>query len=876
MTLMPTNSTPPKYLNLAGVPLGGIGCGKIELCPDGAFRNLTIHNNVDMPVTDIHNPFKPMPSFPVADMDTCPELSPAGLEACFFGAFVEGSGGLVLKEQELGLTATVKKGAIGFTGEVPTVDLKYPSLGDVELSLAAFSSLILNEPAAARNRDSALPAISFKLQAVNQSDQPRRVSFMFTFANLIGIGGYPNAAMKDFRGNFINYVDTDGPRRLEFGHKTPKMDERVSGSYTLACAAGTDTDITHARWSIDQNHTSKQRMWENFATQGNLANNHDGGSFVSGALCASRIVAPGETFEVPFVFAWHFPVRTDSKERGIRYRNAYANHFASSLEVANYLIKNEASLRTRTDAWREMLRSSNLPAWLTTKLINDTFPLYSNSIFDEAGRFSSSEAPCVMNGCMGTMDQRAASHALYSMGFPGLSQGELTLFSEQQIGPDHAERHAIHWDSHKGTFDLPLDRHGAILHDIGWDDLDGGGLGGKGWLSPHWPDLSLVYSLQCYEHCAWTGDRSFLAYVYPKVKAALQFNHRLDQDGDGIAELWGPGCCTFDSEAFHYFGASSYVATLTLAATKAGAEMARWAGDETFAAELDAWFLKARATTERTLFAPDLGYFYSWVDELHQSSATGERPHERESRNSMAAQLAGVFFARILGAGEILDPQMVSSALGKMLEKNIGLCEFCPAQEVSDDDATISFSWPFYAQAYIIAQLFHVGRGDDALAALLKIHTAMTTNDGSPWSSPLVWKGPGNGEREWGAWYMTNTASWFTLPAICGFACNAIEDKLRLVPNIPASMGHLSKIPVFQPRFQATVDADAEGAVFTITSLIDCTEIPVRILELAKPAALFLDDVPVSAESLPGVEQLACYRVDIALKAGSSLVAKYL
>ena len=29
----------PKYLNFSGVSLGGIGCGKIELCPDGAFRH---------------------------------------------------------------------------------------------------------------------------------------------------------------------------------------------------------------------------------------------------------------------------------------------------------------------------------------------------------------------------------------------------------------------------------------------------------------------------------------------------------------------------------------------------------------------------------------------------------------------------------------------------------------------------------------------------------------------------------------------------------------------------------------------------------------------------------------------------------------------
>ena len=861
----------PKYQNLAGVPLGGIGAGKIELCPDGAFRNLTIQNNLDMPLNDIHNPFKPMPTFPVVDMDACPELSPHGLESCFFGAFVEGVGATVLKEREPGLSTTLPRDSIGFVGEVPTADLQYPVMDGVELSLAAFSSLIFNEPEASQNRDSSVPGISLTFRAVNKSDHPRRVAFLFSFANLIGIGGFPNAAIKDFRDNFIEFLDTDGLRHLHFGHRIPKVDPRVEGTYTLACAAGPDIEVTHALYGIEQNHGGKKRLWDAFASCGRLGNDAEGGGFLAGALCAGRLLQPGESVEFPFVFAWYFPVRTDAKGRGLSYRNAYTRHFDSSFAAASYLVRNRDTLRARTDEWRGLLRRSNLPGWLTTKLINDTFPLYSNSLFDETGRFASSEAPCVMNGCMGTMDQRAASHALYAMGFPDLSRGELTLFSEQQISERHPERHATHWDMRTGKFDRPLDRFGAILHDVGWDDLDGGGLGSKGWLSPHWPDLSLVYVLQCHGHCIWSGDRSFLAYVYPKVKAALQFNRRLDQNGDGIAELWGPGCCTFDSGAFHYFGASSYIATLTLAALKAGAEMARWCGDESVAVELDTWFAKTRPIVEQKLFCAELGYFYSWVDDLHEASAGGERPHARESRNSMVAQLAGTFFARLLGLGEILDPVQVASALGKMVDKNIALCEFCPAQEVTDDNKTVSFSWPFYAEPYLIAQLFTIGRGDAGLAALLKLHTAMTINDGSPWSAPLVWKGPGNGEREWGAWYMTNTASWSVLPALCGFAFNAMDDRLRLAPEIPASLGKLSAVPLFFPRFHATVDADAAGDSLTIVKLIDCAELPVSTLEIHGPATITLNGTAVPAEVLPPVEGLARFRVNFRLKAGDHL-----
>ncbi|MEI6197899.1 MAG: GH116 family glycosyl hydrolase, partial [Verrucomicrobiota bacterium] len=641
--------------------------GKVELCADGAFRHLTTQNNQDMPLSDVHNPFKPMPSFPVAGLDTCPEFSPHGLEGCFLAAYVEGAGAVVLKEHEPGLTATLPADSIQFTGELPTVDMVFPALGQVELSLAAWSSLVLNEPASGGYRDSSIPAFSITLRAVNGSREPRRVAFLFSWANLIGIGGFPNAAAKDFRGNVIAYRETDGIRHLHFGHEQPKMHPRLAGTYTLAIAPGTDADSSHGVWTIDAKHGSKHRLWQDYSATGRLKNGSDWGGFQAGALCAGRTLAPGETLEIPFVLAWHFPTRTDSRSLGHTYRNAYAKWFDDSLSVARTVFREGAALRARTLAWRDRLRASNLPAWLTTKLINDIFPLYANSLYDEAGRFASAEAPSVMNGCMGTMDQRAASHAIYSMAFPALARAELTLFSEQQIGENHPQRHATHWNTLKGTFDAPLDRHGAILHDVGWDDLDGGQLGHKGWLSPHWPDLSLVYVLQVYEQIAWTGDRTFLTYAYPKIKAALNFNARLDQDGDGIAELWGPGCCTFDSEAFHYFGTSAYIATLTLAALKAGAEIARWMNDDAFAQSLDERFTKARPEAERKLWNEQLGYYVSWKDENHAASTTGERPHGLESRNSMIAQLAGAWFARLLNLGDILDPAHVASALNRMV-----------------------------------------------------------------------------------------------------------------------------------------------------------------------------------------------------------------
>ena len=866
--------TRPKYLNLAGVPLGGIGCGKIDICPDGAFRHLTIHNNLDLPITDIHNPSKPMPSFPVVDLDACPELTPGGLEGCFLGAFVEHAGAVVLKEHEPGLTATLPRDAIRFTGEVPSAELVYPAMDGVELTLSAFSSLVLGEPESDGLRASSLPGFRLTLTAVNRSPRARRVAVLMSFANLIGMGGFPNAGLRDLRGNGIEYHDDGGLRHLAFSASVPKVDVRLDGSYTLAVDAAPEVDVSHATWDIDASHRAKRTFWDGFARDGRIAGSGWGG-LRAGAWCAGQMLAPGATLRAHFVLSWCFPTRSDARGKGLRHRNAYARHYPTSLVAAQTLVREGEALRARTDAWRQRLHGSNLPGWLATKLINDAFPLLSNSMHADDGRFASSEAPLVMNGCMGTMDQRAASHPLYAMGFPALSRGELSLFAAQQIGEDHPQRHATHWDTATLAFDRPLDRAGAILHDVGWDDLDGGTIGGKGWLSAHWPDLTLVFALQCCGHATWTGDRAFLDAIYPRVRAALRFNRRLDQDGDGIAELWGPGCCTFDSEAFHYFGASAYIATLTLAAARAGARMARWQGDEAFAAEMDAWFARVRPVVERTLFCPELGWFRSWVDERHALSAGGERPHARESRNSMVAQLAGVWFAQLLDLGEILDPAQVRSALAALVAKNLGLPAYCPAQEVTADDATVSFSWPYYAESYVIAPLLATGRGDEARAALRKIHAAITELDGSPWSSPLVWRGAGNGEREWGSWYMTNTASWAVLPALCGFAWNAIDGAMVLDPRIPRSLGRLQRIPLFMPGYHAVVDADDQGATLTITACIGGGSVRVASLAAGCPATLSRNGAQVattwSTESSGRVRSA----VDLTLRDGDRLELRY-
>ena len=85
------------------------------------------------------------------------------------------------------------------------------------------------------------------------------------------------------------------------------------------------------------------------------------------------------------------------------------------------------------------------------------------------------EAPTDMNGCLGTLDQRAPGGAAIAACFPALNRSELSLFAADQVREaNDPRRFGMHWNTRTGRFEFALDRAGAILHDVGWDHLEGG------------------------------------------------------------------------------------------------------------------------------------------------------------------------------------------------------------------------------------------------------------------------------------------------------------------------------------------------------------------------------------------------------------------
>ena len=130
---------------------------------------------------------------------------------------------------------------------------------------------------------------------------------------------------------------------------------------------------------------------------------------------------------------------------------------------------------------------------------------------------------------------------------------------------------------------------------------------------------------------------------------------RLDLDGDGVPDLWGPNGCTYDTELYPYYGAGSYVTGLYLAALKVGEILARGRGDVGFAGVgVRGQFLKAQRVFETELWNEEYGYYISWRDK--QAHAwTGAGVHAEASSNfHIKPTGAGSWWADLLCLGGIL------------------------------------------------------------------------------------------------------------------------------------------------------------------------------------------------------------------------------
>lgn len=811
--------SPTSYFG--GMPLGGIGAGKAEFCPDGHFRNLMITNNWDAIVQE---------DMPVRNI----AAKNRGLIGAFFGAYTPHSGFRFLQtEKEETLQSILptenrsakeaarylRTGELSFDSRYPRLRAEYAGFGAVSIALEAVSPLILDDDGACEYKDSCMPAAGFSFTVHNRGRKPTPVAVVFSWPNLIGLGGSPNLLIEDRRGNAIAMAESGGLLGLSYYSKVPKADAGVQGECLTAAPKQAGVEIT-TMWGLP--NFLDTRVWRPaLAKQVESDQRLPNAEYVPGtcgaaetsfgAVCQTVRLEPGEKRELRFVLSWFFPHYIGDHVRRPDYGHAYQRWFSNAFQVSDYFLGNWDRLLAGTRAWQDHLASSSLPEWFQVKLANDLFPFSSCSVYTGDLRYTVNESPMCMGGCHGTIDQRTCGQAAVLMAFPAMARSEIQMFADQQVAPSSPQRFGPHWNPDTASYDpaMNLDHAGAIQHEVGWDHLEGGRmgevLGNLCWRSITWPDLTSSFVFQVYLHAAWTGDRGFLANNYARIKAALEFQDRLDLDRDGIPEIWGQGSSTFDSRHFPYYGASSFIGTLSLAACRIGARCATLLDDPGFAEYCNERAERIRQTLENKIYRPSLGHFLLWRDPSHRKWRNTPRAHEAESDNCFAHQLAGQWMAHVLGLGYLLDPDKVRSAMREITRRNDKPFKGGVANEVSREQKMDVASWPHYIHCYYTANALYSGTEvDTAFAAEKKIADASLASASSYWN-PLYWTGKNLEVPASGYWYMTAPSTWFLLPALAGVAMDRLAGELTIAPNIPRALGARPEIPLFLPGMWAKV-----------------------------------------------------------------------
>jgi non-lysosomal glucosylceramidase len=198
---------------------------------------------------------------------------------------------------------------------------------------------------------------------------------------------------------------------------------------------------------------------------------------------------------------------------------------------------------------------------------------------------------------------------------------------------------------------------GAVPHDLGVPEGDPFvAVNEPGWQDTNnWKDLNSKFVLMVYRDYVLTGrtDKAFLQQTWPAVKGAIEYLRQFDQGG-GIPENSGYPDQTYDSWVVN--GVSAYSGGLWLAALRAGEESARILGDKQSQNEYHELFLKGQSTYISRLWN---GKFFRYDTEITNKDVI------------QTDQLAGQWYAHMLGLGDIVPRQMQLSAIESIYAVNV-------------------------------------------------------------------------------------------------------------------------------------------------------------------------------------------------------------
>ena len=366
-----------------GIPLGGIGGGRVDLCRDGRFRNFSGNNNQDMPLED-----------------------PAGVPEAFLA---------VRQEDELRTLTSSPVGdvetcrSIEFTGRFPQAELTaIDALPGVDVRVVASGTICPHNP-----RWSSIPGLLLRWYVRNTTMRDQTVLCILNWPNLIGVGGgIANRETDVGKGDgvYVYWEDTDGQKETKA--------EGDAWCGLLFSGSDKPNRLNSAGRHLMAIKREPHVLCGAKSTPG------------KGYVWADVDLPADSEQIVDMALVWAMPhwVDTLGGDRG----HYWQNHFTGAEQMAAELLRNADAIINQAGSLANLLDATDLPDWLKARLCNCNYPLVTNSVWLKDGRFSINEGPTEMCGVYGTIDQRLGAHPATQIFHPDLNAKELGQFAAVQ------------------------------------------------------------------------------------------------------------------------------------------------------------------------------------------------------------------------------------------------------------------------------------------------------------------------------------------------------------------------------------------------------------------------------------------------------------
>ena len=338
-----------------------------------------------------------------------------------------------------------------------------------------------------------------------------------------------------------------------------------------------------------------------------------------GTLGRTVRLDPGQSADVAFVVAWHYPNLTLDQLGSVG--RHYATRFDSAQAVARYVAANFDRLAASTRLWRDTWYDSTLPYWFLDRTLLNVSTLATSVCYRFAdGRFWGWE------------------------GGPGCCTGTCT--------------HVWSYAHSMGRLFPELERDTRERVDLGISLIpDSGVIGFRGEF-----DMTLAVDgqagtiLRIYREHQMAPDSSFLKRNWNKIKLAYKPLFALDPHEQGILD--GPQMNTLNRV---WFGRNSWMSSMYCAAVRAGEQMAGEMGDAEFAGKCRTIAEAGFKNIPARLYNGE--YFFSTLDPKHLDTLNS-------GDGSYIDQVYGQSTAFQLGLPRILPKKETRNALSNLWKYN--------------------------------------------------------------------------------------------------------------------------------------------------------------------------------------------------------------